>query len=146
MFICNYVLIRLQLFLISPIFPFLLGIILFIILKSFEPSILCEGKTIDDLNNTLFDDIIKYNSTMNDYNYYDDLRWAAVNNPVRNIDKIIYLNKKASDNIKSATNLLAEIRKIESAIQKIEPSFKSNIKKQWFEIILSNKKYFEWKA
>lgn len=146
MFVHSYGLIRLQLFFISPIFPFLLGIILFLIWKSFDFPILCEGETIEDLNNTLLDDITKYKNIMEDYNYYDDNRWAAVNNPIRKIDKIIYLNKKASDNIESATILLAKIRKTEFSIQKLEPSFKSNIPRQWFEINLSNMKNFEWKA
>jgi hypothetical protein len=35
---------------------------------------LCEGETIEDLKNILSKDILKFNSTMDDYKYYDDLR------------------------------------------------------------------------
>ncbi len=107
---------------------------------------LCEDLTLDDLNNNLSNDIVKYDNTMKDYKYYDDARWNAVNDPIRKLSKIDYLNRKASENMKDAMNILARIRQTESAIQKIESSFVSNVQKQWFEINIPNKKFFEWKS
>ena len=92
--------------------------------------ILCEGETLNDLKNILLNDTIKFNSIMVDYKYYDDFRWEAVNDSIRNPNKINYLNEKASDNIKHAMDILAKIRQTEFTIQKMEPSFKSNIQKQ----------------
>lgn len=35
---------------------------------------LCEDQVLEDLNNNLSNDIIKYNTIMEDYKYYDDSR------------------------------------------------------------------------
>ncbi len=131
---------------LSPIFPFLLTFFACITCWSINSTMLCEDLTLDDLNNNLSNDIVKYDNTMKDYKYYDDARWNAVNDPIRKLSKIDYLNRKASENMKDAMNILARIRQTESAIQKIESSFVSNVQKQWFEINIPNKKFFEWKS
>ncbi len=107
---------------------------------------MCDDQTLESLKNTLLYDTIKYHTTMKDYRSYDDARWEAVNEFVRNSSKIDSLNRKASDSIEDATKILAGIRKTESAIQTIEPSFVSGLQKQWFEIKSFSKKLFEWKS
>jgi hypothetical protein len=144
MYYTNYIILRIKLFILSPIFPNILIIFVCIICWSLDSVILCDGETIDNLKNILSKDIHDYYKIMEDYEYYDDLRWEEVNKPERITSKINYLNKKASENIKSATDILIKIRQTEHDIQKIEPSFVSSIQRQWFEINLFNKKPFKW--
>lgn len=146
MYYTNYILLRLKLFMLSPIFPSLLTMLACITFLSINSVMLCDDQTLESIKNTLLYDTIKYHSTMIDYKSYDEARWEAVNEFVRNSGKIDSLNRKASDSIGDATKILAEIRKTEFAIQKIEPSFESGIQKQWFEINLFNKKPFVWKS
>ena len=140
----NYIIFHIYFFVSSPFFPFLLGLILCIIIKSFDSIMLCDGETLDDLKDVLSKDMSKYNKIMQYYKYYDDNRWEAVNDSVRNNNKIDYLNRKASDHVRSATNILAKIRQTEYNIQKIEPSFTSSIKRQWFEVLIPKKNTFKW--
>ena len=144
MFIANYVLLRIRLFIFSPIFFSILTMVVCIICWSLDSVMLCDGETLEDLKNALSIDIEQYNKIMQDYKYYDDLRWEWVNKPERVSQRILYYNSKASSNIEDATNILAKIRRIESNIQKIESSFVSNIPKQWFEVKVINKEFFKW--
>jgi hypothetical protein len=65
--IYNYILVRLQLFILSPIFPFLLSLILFLILRSFDSTILCDAKSLDELKESLCKETFEYKETIKEY-------------------------------------------------------------------------------
>ena len=140
----NYLLLRIKFFIFSPFFSSILTILICIICWSLNSVMLCDGETLYDLKLAIWKDTLEYNKIMEDYKHYDDLRWEAVNDPLRITNKIEYLNKKASDNIKCAMDILAKIRLAEDKIQKVETTFTSNIEKQWFEIKLFKKEPFKW--
>jgi hypothetical protein len=133
MFIYNYILVRSQLFVLSPIFPFLLSLVLFISLRSFDSPFLCEGETIEELKNNLNEEIINYNNAYNKYKFWADCYSVAIKSPEPKLESYCLMSDKSIDGIKEAAEIFKKIRRIERIIQKEEPSFKSGLEIQWFE-------------
>jgi len=74
MFYTNYIMLRIKLFMLSPIFPALLTIFICISFWSINSIILCDDHTVENLKNALLTDTVKFHVTMKDYKDYDDVR------------------------------------------------------------------------
>jgi hypothetical protein len=64
MYNINYFITRIFIFFIFTILPFLFGILLFLVIKLFEPTYYCDGNTMEDLKSKLNDEIVQYNQTL----------------------------------------------------------------------------------
>lgn len=60
MYYSNYILLRLQLFILSSFFLFLFFLIFTLSFKSLDFIILCDGETIEGLKESIISDIVKY--------------------------------------------------------------------------------------
>ena len=130
MYNINYYLTRL---LISPIFPYLpvlLGLLLFLILKYFEPAYFCDGESIEELKKSLSEETVKFNETMKEM---EDFRQKMnVAKEEMRYDDAYYLDCKAEYKADDVCKIFYKIRGIEENIKTLDPSFESSIKEPAF--------------
>lgn len=130
----KYIFIRLQLIVLSPIFPPLLTFILLIVHKIyFDPFILCDDGdyyTLSDLKTNLTKETANYHVATLKIEEYNTLQnqLKEISTPrFRNFtQEELYTNKLSSWQIKMIKSL-NNIRQIEYYIKSIDPGFKSSI-------------------
>ena len=123
--------IRVYLLTYSPIFPMLLGSIIFITYRVyFEPVLLCDGNSLSlyELKTELYSEITKYNS----YNSKIDENYRKLQELQKIVlpsNRNISLKKDYTDLYKFAISKYNEsstrINQLEAAIKIFEPGFKS---------------------
>ena len=128
----------------SPYLPWILGLILFILLRSFDSPSLCNGESLSELKENLSLEFSKYKDI-----HFDHLSWKAdyeeaLYKPKReynfyqygilnNKNYYQYTSDKTLDCLKEAIDALKNIRKIEDSILILEPNFVSQLPKQPYE-------------
>lgn len=124
---------RLQLFILSPIFPILLGLIIFILYKIlFGCVIYCDSndvETLYELKLNLTGETAKYRSSVIYYEFFTDLHNQVTGRSVnqRNIDQEQTYISSAIELYTKMEESLMKIREIETSIRRIEPNFQSPI-------------------
>ena len=133
-------------------FPFLLGIILFIIyVISFDSVILCDDglnstacisqesvqETLDKLKSNLSYEVKAYKEACDTYGFWRDGKSRAINESGSTNYKLwSYLSDQSIDSLKICNKILKNIRSIEGSIKNIDPHFISSLEKQGYENIV----------
>ncbi len=127
----NNALTRLEFFTLSPLFPLLLSLTIFIACKVFDPVInLCDddGWTLFQLKSDLSNEITKLNSSISNkqlyYNSYQELMGMRISNPNwRNFNA----EQSLLDNIERSRSDMYEsldrIRELERYIRRIDSNY-----------------------
>lgn len=136
----DYILIRLRLFLLSPIFPItiVLGTILFLVFIIYSsPVMLCDdnGWTLFNLKTELTSELAKYRMSIVSIEQYSDLQeqLKEISRPnFRNFDLEKYYASEYQNAIKEYNQSLIKINNLEISIKSIEPDFKLPITSNYY--------------
>ena len=143
-YLFKHIVLRLKLFTLSPLGPMLLGLILFIACQILSDSIiLCDGETLDQLQNNLAIEINKYKDAFSSYEYYRDSLKAAYKDPESKLPLWEFLGDQSRDNLEASLKILKNIRAIERAIKGIDPNFKNFFEKQPSENLIIQYVYYK---
>jgi|SRR5436305_7346142 len=130
----NLLKLYLEFILLSPIFYFLFGLILFMFLKGFDSILLCDELTLEELKNFLEKETNKYNELNNKYqealDFYDEWRARPSRGFYEETETWRLLGRLSGDRLNPVKSVLKDIRNVESDIRKLDPSFVSKIEKQ----------------
>ncbi len=130
----KYIFTGLQLFILSPIFPIILGLISSIISKNYTDFIiLCDDQNLEELKTILESDMTNVNKAIEQYDNSINILGKLWNRPQLDYDVINCLHLKSKNNFNEVKILLIKLRGTEAMIKTIEPAFKSSLEKQWFE-------------
>ena len=115
-----------------PVFPILLGFILFITLKYFEPACfyLCDSLTLDELKDNLVTETVSYNKAMKELDDIENKMKVAIQEKDYELanDCDFDAECKADDICK----IFYKIKDIEENVKKIDPLFESSIEEPYF--------------
>ncbi len=126
----SYLLIRLF---FSPIFPILLNLILFIVLKSFDSIVLCDVESIDQLKADLASYTAESRILIREFHFWSDLNRELANMPEPNHNTQIYYSNKVMNKYWELYDIMEKIRSTERQIVGLEPNYMSKVPIQWFE-------------
>ena len=137
MFIYNYVKLHIKLFILSPVFLYLLSFFAFFLYISFDYTLLCDGETLEELKSVLDSEIVKYENALNDYadaldSRIDEERFAKEFPLFGDEERIKKLDDKTVKKLGEAAAILYKIRKTEKSIKALEADFKSIVDRQDF--------------
>lgn len=134
----QFLLIRLQLLILSPLFHFLLLFTLFFLLKSFDSPLLCDSKFIEEINL----EIENYKDDYYLYEYWKNKADEEELNSIIDSDEeemgwyIERCYKNADTYLEKAKESLIRVRTLELDIKRIDPRFKSKLARTALEIKL----------
>ena len=74
--------------LFSPLFPFLLGLTLCVIFKSFDSHYLCDDQNVSELTTNLAEQISNYNKASENYYFYDNILEREISKDSANRDLV----------------------------------------------------------
>jgi len=136
-FIKNYILLRLNLLMLSSLPPFLLSLILFIFWINFDSLILCDDENLRTMKDSLNLEMVYYNKANKELQFSLDMLDFERDGPGANKHNGAqhFFNKVSSAKVIEMQDTLSNIRKLEANIQKLDPNFKTSIEKIWFEDI-----------
>ena len=129
---------RLRLFILSPIFPIILGTILFLLYIIYStPVMLCDDNSwaLFELKTQLTSEVAKYRISLVNIEQYSDLQEQLnqVSRPnFRNFRLEEYYTNKYQDAIREHNQSITIINKLEASIKSIEPSFNSPLSLNYY--------------
>jgi|ERR1700738_1107325 len=113
----------------NPLFPFLLGLVLFITYQlCFGSIILCDGgETLYDLKVNLITETHGYRLHVINYEYFTDIHNQMTTRPMRerNYNGEIAILEGANKALRDANESFRKITELEGSIKVIEPNFRS---------------------
>lgn len=125
----NYFLSRL---LLSPILPVVLGVILFIMFKYFEPSsfLYCDDLTLEQLKDTLANETIKYNRAVESLSKTRNLMKVAIDKKLYSAANMCEIVTEVK--LDKVCQIFHKIRDLEENFKKLESNFESSIEEPRF--------------
>ena len=120
----------------SPYLPVLLGLILFIILRSFDPIMLCQSvdnESIEQLNTSLESEMSKLKDVTKEQINWSNLYHEKRAKLERHKDMEEYLANKAIGKFTEAEEIITKIKSIENNIRKLDSSYEPCFNKTVWE-------------
>ncbi len=99
----------------------------------------CDDEILDRLKSSLESDMVKYDEVISDSDYLVDLLNECNNQPEGKIEPDMHrkvencLVEGVAKTVKDAKDCLKKVRLKEEIIKKLDPNYKSEIPKQWYE-------------
>lgn len=119
----NYLFTRLWFSQLSPFLPYLLGLLLFLFLNSFDLIYLCDGESLEQLKANLELETNKLNYAYEKFNTWSDAYYGGNSRLKLDTEMKKFLTQMASKELNDADYLTNKIKSIQADILNLDPSF-----------------------